>query len=136
MSRLHRVAAALSRSRKGAMLIQALAALTLGVVVALPAQAVSCDALRASVEAKIRRHGVSDFSLSVVDANQVPSGKVVGTCELGTKKLVYVAGPQRANTAAAGAQRPRPMTSAKTGAEPMIVECFDGKVYTEGPCKK
>lgn len=136
MSRACRSATAGLHARKAGALRQAFVALALGGVVALPAQAISCDALRSAVEARIRRHGVSDFSLSVIDANQAPNGKVVGSCELGTKKLVYVAGAQSAAPAAAGARSPRPMTGAKTGGEPMIVECFDGKVYTEGPCKK
>ena len=136
MSRSHRVAAALSRPRKAVTALRALVALALGGVVTFPAHAISCDALRSAVEAKIRRNGVSNFGLSVVDANQAAGGKVVGSCELGTKKLVYVQGSQPAAPAPAAPNRPLPMTSAKAGGEPMIVECFDGKAYTEGPCKK
>ena len=136
MSRARRTATARSRPRKAVTALRALVALALGGIVAGPAHAVSCDELRSAVEAKIRRHGVSNFSLSVIDADQAPNGKLVGTCALGTKKLVYVPGSQSAAPAPAGPQSPRPMTSAKAGGEPMIVECFDGKVYTEGPCKK
>lgn len=136
MSRVGRPATARLRARKAGALRQVFVALALWGVAALPAQAVSCDALRAAVDARIRSHGVPDFSLSVVDANQAPNGKVVGSCELGTKKLVYVAGPQTVAPAAVGAPSPQPMTSTKAGGAPMIVECFDGKVYTEGPCRK
>jgi|WetSurMetagenome_2_1015567.scaffolds.fasta_scaffold18886_5 hypothetical protein len=138
MSRLHRVGVAVSGRRRAAALLQALAALALGGGVALPAWAVSCDALRASVEAKIRRNGVSDFSVSVIDANKTPNGRVVGSCELGTKKLVYVPGSQAVAPVAAPTSPPLPSPSASLGfgGERMIVECFDGKVYTEGPCKK
>jgi hypothetical protein len=135
MSRLRQVGTAVSGRRGAAALLQALAALALGSGVALPARAVSCDALRASVEAKIRRNGVSDFSVSVIDANQTPNGRVVGSCELGTKKLVYVPGSPSAAPAAASTSPPPPARPA-LGGERMIVECFDGKVYTEGPCRK
>jgi len=136
MSRACRTATAVPRPRRVVSVLRALVALALGGVVASPAHAVSCDELRASVEAKIRRNGVSDFTVSVIAANHAPNGKVVGSCELGTRKLVYVPGTRAAAPAPAAPQSPPPTTSAKAGGEPMIVECFDGKVYSEGPCKK
>ena len=42
--------------------------------------------------AKIKNNGVKEFTLTVVDADAKEDGKVVGTCDGGTKKIVYKRG--------------------------------------------
>ena len=56
------------------------------------AQKKSCDELKAEIEAKIKKNGVEKFSLDVVDADKSAEGKVVGTCDGGSKKIVYKKG--------------------------------------------
>jgi hypothetical protein len=51
-----------------------------------------CNELKGEIEAKIKKNGVEKFSLDVVDADAQAEGKVVGTCDGGTKKIVYKRG--------------------------------------------
>ena len=44
------------------------------------------------IEAKIKKNGVEKFSLDVVDVDKSAEGKVVGTCDGGSKKIVYKKG--------------------------------------------
>lgn len=48
-----------------------------------------CDELKAEIDAKLKAKGASGYSLDVVDKGAAADGKVVGTCEGGTKALVY-----------------------------------------------
>ena len=70
------------------------AALVTGLVFAgsALAQRTECGELKGEIEAKIKKNGVEKFSLDVVDADKQADGKVVGTCEGGTKKIVYKKG--------------------------------------------
>jgi hypothetical protein len=56
------------------------------------AQAKACEELKGEIEAKIKKNGVDKFTLEIVDAEKPVDGKVVGTCEGGTKKIVYKRG--------------------------------------------
>jgi hypothetical protein len=49
----------------------------------------ACDELKAEIDAKIKKNGVEKFTLDVVEADAQTDGKVVGTCDGGTKKIVY-----------------------------------------------
>ena len=63
--------------------------------IALPAAARKpCDELRAEIDAKIRANGVPVYTLSIVDAVDAATagGKIVGQCDGGTKRIVYVRG--------------------------------------------
>ena len=51
-----------------------------------------CEELKAEIDAKIKKNGVSKFTLDIVDANAQSDGKVVGTCDGGAKKIVYKKG--------------------------------------------
>ena len=52
-----------------------------------------CDELKGEIEAKIKKNGVDKFSLDVVDMDSdAKDGKVVGTCDGGSKKIVYKRG--------------------------------------------
>jgi outer membrane lipoprotein-sorting protein len=48
-----------------------------------------CEELKAEIEAKLQANGVKSYSLDIVAADQVKDGKVVGTCDGGSKKIVY-----------------------------------------------
>ena len=56
------------------------------------AQVKPCEELKAEIEAKIKKNGVEKFSVDIVDAGKQADGKVVGTCDGGTKKIVYKRG--------------------------------------------
>ena len=68
------------------------ALVSLGLSGAAWAQKKGCDELKTEIEAKIKKNGVDKFSLDVVDKDAQAEGKVVGTCEGGTKKIVYKKG--------------------------------------------
>ena len=67
------------------------AAVVIGLSMSGPAlaQRKDCGELKGEIEAKIKKNGVEKFALDVVDADKEAEGKVVGTCEGGTKKIVY-----------------------------------------------
>jgi hypothetical protein len=48
-----------------------------------------CDELKAEIEAKLQAKGVVGYTLTIVGKSAPEEGKVVGTCEAGTKKIVY-----------------------------------------------
>jgi len=73
-------------------LIVAVAVLGLGFTGSAWAQAKPCEELKSEIEAKIKKNGVEKFTLDIVDADKQADGKVVGTCQGGTKKIVYKRG--------------------------------------------
>ncbi|WP_395320649.1 DUF1161 domain-containing protein [Variovorax sp. UC74_104] len=95
-----------------------------------------CEALRTRIEQKIAASGVARFTVTVIDANASANGQVVGSCELGTKKVVYLkdAGAAPAPPASTPVSAPMPKPAQGTD-EPMITECKDGTV-TMGNCRK
>jgi len=49
-----------------------------------------CEELKAEIEAKIQAQNVSSYTLEVVSNEEVhDQNMVVGTCENGTKKIIY-----------------------------------------------
>ena len=50
-----------------------------------------CSELQGEIDAKIRANGVPGFTLTVIDAadEAQADGKVVGSCEGGSKRIVY-----------------------------------------------
>jgi hypothetical protein len=87
--------------------------------------AATCEELQQSIEARIRTNGVATFTVTPVDAAASAPGQVVGTCDQGRRKLLYVRG-------AAGSAPAKPSSAASA----VITECADGRVLTEGSCKK
>jgi hypothetical protein len=85
----------------------------------------NCEAIRGQIDAKVRASGVTDFALAVVDANAQAEGKVVGSCDLGSKKIVY----QKTSSPADSPSKPRPAR------ERILTECKDGSVSMGGDCK-
>jgi hypothetical protein len=63
-----------------------------------------CSDIQAKIEAEFKSKGVTAYTLSAVPADQVGDGKVVGTCEGGTKKIVYRRGTAATAGAKAGAE--------------------------------
>lgn len=85
-----------------------------------------CETLRAQIETKIAAAGVTHFTVTTVDAGAAAAGQVVGSCELGSKKIVY----QREQLSGAEAAPARPR------GEPMLTECKDGSVKVGGDCPR
>ncbi|CAM3804845.1 DUF1161 domain-containing protein [Pseudomonas wadenswilerensis] len=51
-----------------------------------------CEELKSEIAAKLDAKGVSGYSLEIVDKGAAAGGKVVGSCEGGTKEIVYKRG--------------------------------------------
>jgi len=90
------------------------------------AAAEPCETLRAQIEAKIAAAGVTHFTVTAVDAGAAAAGQVVGSCELGSKKIVY----QREQPTGAEA------APARARGAPMLTECKDGSVSVGGDCPR
>jgi Protein of unknown function (DUF1161) len=85
------------------------------------AHAATCEDIRARIEANLKAAGVEKYSLIVVDTAATSAGKVVGTCDLGTKKLLY-------------AKDPAPKAPAKAASSAILTECRDGSASVGGDC--
>jgi hypothetical protein len=85
-------------------------AATLVLVTPALAQRKACDELKSEIEEKVKKNGVQTFTLDIVPKGETakseapkegeakgdgkkegaaPEGKVVGTCEGGTKQILY-----------------------------------------------
>ena len=51
-----------------------------------------CGELKSEIEAKVQANGASGYTLEIVDKGSATNGKVVGSCEGGTKEIVYKRG--------------------------------------------
>ena len=51
-----------------------------------------CEELKTEIAAKLDAKGVKGYSLEIVDKDKDAEGKAVGTCEGGTKKIMYKKG--------------------------------------------
>jgi len=74
--------------------MKALIAVVALLLVAAPAMAQrkACEELKTEIEAKIKANGVKEFTLEIVAAEDKKEGNVVGTCDGGTKKILYKRG--------------------------------------------
>jgi hypothetical protein len=52
----------------------------------------ACDELKSEIDAKLKAKGVKSYSLEIVPNEQAKDEKVVGTCDGGTKKIIYKRG--------------------------------------------
>ena len=52
----------------------------------------SCEELKSEIDAKIQANGVKAYTLEIVPNEQVKDGKVFGSCDGGTKKIIYTRG--------------------------------------------
>jgi hypothetical protein len=65
-------------------------AAALFLILATPAFAAKpCEELKAEIEAKLKAKGVEGYSLEIVANDDVKDQTVVGSCDGGTKKIVY-----------------------------------------------
>lgn len=58
-----------------------------------------CQGLKAEIAKKLDSKGVTGYTLTIADKGKEAEGKIVGSCDGGTKSIVY--------TKAAPAQQPR-----------------------------
>lgn len=65
--------------------------LALAVTPAL-AQVKDCNELKGEIDVKITNNGVTAFTTTIIDMGAPEDGKVVGTCDGQTKKIVYKRG--------------------------------------------
>ena len=74
--------------------MKALIAVFALLLVAAPAMAQrkDCEELKSEIEAKIKANGVKEFTLEIVAAEDKKEGNVVGSCDGGTKKILYKRG--------------------------------------------
>ena len=58
------------------------------------AAAMPCEELKSKIEAKIQANGATQYTLEIVDKGSEPDSemKVVGSCDGGTKDIVYKRG--------------------------------------------
>ncbi len=85
------------------LLVSFLSLISLPVV----AEVITCDQLKARVDAKLQAKGIQTYTLEIVAAEgstpaanatsgvaatQASKGKEVGTCDGGTKRLIYTRG--------------------------------------------
>lgn len=108
----------------------------------------NCEVLRTQIEARIRSAGVANVSLVVLDNAAVTTGRVLGTCGTGTRKIVQmgvtgVSGAPATATAAAAASNAAANPAAKAAPraatrtdDDLLTECKDGSMSVGGTCKK
>ena len=92
----------------------------------------NCEPLRAKIETQISATGVTNFSVTTVDAGAAVAGEVVGSCGNGTKQIVYARGPASARVTPPSVQpaaKPRPSRD-----DDILTECKDGTVSRGGNC--
>ena len=56
------------------------------------AQKKSCEALKAEIEAMLKEKGVAKYTLDIVAAGEAKDAKEVGSCDGGTKRIIYKRG--------------------------------------------
>lgn len=83
------------------------------VALSLPglAHAITCDALKAEIEARYKAGGLASVSLVVLAPGDVGTAQVVGSCENGSKRIVRTGAPVAAR---------------KDPATPIATECKEG----------
>ncbi|BCD85646.1 hypothetical protein PSm6_20530 [Pseudomonas solani] len=53
------------------------------------AAAKPCEELKSEIDAKIKANGATSYTLEIVDKGSATDKKVVGSCEAGSKEIVY-----------------------------------------------
>lgn len=49
----------------------------------------NCEELKSEIAAKIDAKGVTGYTLEIIPTEEVKDQKVIGSCEAGTKKIIY-----------------------------------------------
>lgn len=69
----------------------------------------ACEDLKSEIAAKLDAKGVKSYTLDIVDKDKdVTDGKAVGTCEGGTKKIIYKRGAAAAAPTMAAKEPAKP----------------------------
>ncbi len=89
-----------------------------------------CEQLRSEVVRRYEAGGIASPEVQLLPSSAATSGKVVGTCELGSKKLVYVGAKGTPSPASSPASAKSPGAGAH-----VLTECKDGTVSVSGSCK-
>jgi hypothetical protein len=90
----------------------------------------NCEPLRLQIEQKIAANGVSEFSVTVVDVEaDAAAGTVVGSCDRGRQKIMYIKGQ---NVSQPANRTTAPLPKGNSG---ILTECKDGTVTMGGTCK-
>jgi len=71
-----------------------------------------CEELKSEITTKLEAKGVQSYTLDIVAADSVKDEKVVGSCEAGTKTIVYKRGAAAPEKAPAPAAAPAPAPAA------------------------
>ena len=89
-----------------------------------------CEQLRSEVMRRYEAGGIVAPELQLLPSSTATTGKVVGSCDLGSRKLVYLGGKSVASSPSSpvGVRSP-------AAAEPVLTECKDGTVSVGGTCK-
>lgn len=114
----------------------ALAVLTTLTLVSTAATASNCEDISAQIDAKIRAAGVQQFALRTVDVAATTGGKVVGTCDLGGKKIIYLQGLSPADADVGATPSTGRAGAGRQGSDGILTECKDGSVSRGGDCKR
>lgn len=67
----------------------------------------SCDDLKAEISKKLDAKGVVGYNLDAVDKGKEGDGKVVGSCDGGTKSILYTRGGAATKPAASEEKKPQ-----------------------------
>jgi hypothetical protein len=62
-----------------------------------------CDDLKAEIAEKLKAKGVDNYALEVIAAGEVKEQKVVGSCDGGSKRVIYSRGNKAAQAQASAA---------------------------------
>jgi hypothetical protein len=89
-----------------------------------------CEQLRSEVMRRYEAGGIVAPELQLLPSSAATTGKVVGSCDLGSKKLVYLAAKEMSSPASAPAR-----AKASAAGMPVLTECKDGTVSMGGSCK-
>jgi len=65
-----------------------------------------CEELKDEISKKLDAKGVKGYTLEIVAKDKDAEGKIVGTCDGGTKKLIYTKTPAAAETPAKETPKP------------------------------
>lgn len=91
-----------------------------------------CEQLRTEVMRRYEAGGIVAPELQLLPSSAATTGKVVGSCDLGSRKLVYLGGKSGLPSSPASA----PTIAKQPGAAaPVLTECKDGTVSMSGSCK-
>ncbi|MCM5682818.1 DUF1161 domain-containing protein [Schlegelella sp. S2-27] len=95
----------MKRAPPPALSARLLGGLCLAAAAALPATAAAerleCTVLLEQIEDKLQAHGVRHYRLDLVPADETADGKIVGSCNGGTRKIIYTRTPAPAQKAQA-----------------------------------